>query len=120
MNDEIKEILDNFKKYEARYKLHNETQFIITHREIQILLDYITNLQQENENTKEKAKNYLDIYEEMFDYKSRCEKANNQLKIIMQIIKEQPTRNIEDDEWLENRLIGVVNILQNGSENNED
>ena len=53
------------------------------------------------------------------DYKSRCEKANNQLKIIMQIIKEQPTRNIEDDEWLENRLIGIVNILQNGSEENE-
>ena len=50
------------------------------------------------------------------DYKSRCEKADNQLKIIMQIIKEQPTRNVEDDEWIENRLIGVVNILQNGSD----
>lgn len=49
MQEEIKEILDNFEKYEARYKLHNETQFIITHREIQILLDYITNIQEENE-----------------------------------------------------------------------
>lgn len=46
MNDEIKEILDNFEKYEARYKLNNETQFIITHREIQMLLDYVTNLQE--------------------------------------------------------------------------
>lgn len=57
-----------------------------------------------------------DIELELIDYKSRLEKANNQLKIIMQIIKEQPTRNIEDDEWLENRLIGVTNILQNGSD----
>ena len=57
--------------------------------------------------------------EQLEDYKSRCEKADNQLKIIMQIIKERPTRNIEDDEWLENRLIGVVNILQNGSDTSE-
>lgn len=57
---------------------------------------------------------YRELYD---DYKSRCEKANNQLKIIMQIIKEQPTRDVEDDEWIENRLISVVNILQNGSEN---
>ena len=53
------------------------------------------------------------------DYKSRCEKANNQLKIIMQILKEQPNRSIKDDEWLENRLIAVANILQNGSDDNE-
>ena len=57
--------------------------------------------------------------EQLEDYKSRCEKADNQLKIIMQILKEQPTRNVEDDEWIENRLISVVNILQNGSEKNE-
>ena len=119
MNNEIKEILIQLEYFiEENYKYYND--FELNKNQIKQLLDYITNLQQENENTKEKAKNYLDIYEEMFDYKSRCEKANNQLKIIMQIIKEQPTRNIEDDEWLENRLIGVVNILQNGSENNED
>ena len=62
------------------------------------------------------SRKYDSIYQEKEDYKSRCEKADNQLKIIMQIIKEQPTRNVEDDEWLENRLIGVVNILQ--GENN--
>lgn len=52
--------------------------------------------------------------EQLEDYKSRCEKADNQLKIIMQILKEQPNRRIEDDEWLENRLIGVEYILKNG------
>lgn len=60
--DGIKEILDNFEKYEARYKLHNETQFIITHREIQMLLDYITNLQEELNNQIEIANNrYVEI-----------------------------------------------------------
>ena len=53
MNNGIKEILDNFEKYEVRYKLQNETQFVITHREIQILLDYITNLQQIEQDHKQ-------------------------------------------------------------------
>lgn len=46
MKDEIKEILDNFKNYEDSYKKCNETQFIIFYRDIHLLLDYITNLQQ--------------------------------------------------------------------------
>lgn len=61
MNEEIKEILDNFKKYEARYKLYNETQFIITHREIIILLDYITNLQKQLEAYENMRKEMLEI-----------------------------------------------------------
>ena len=36
----------------------------------------------------------------------------NQLKIIKGILKEQPTRNIEDDEWLEDRLNGLEAILK--------
>ncbi len=74
MNDEIKEILDNFKKYEARYKLHNETQFIITHREIEPLLDYITNLQQENK-IKDTNWESLKYYLEKLYYKDYIEEA---------------------------------------------
>ena len=66
----IKEILDNFEKYETRYRLHNETQFIITHREIQILLDYITNLQEENKQLKELCDKYEEeIIEEPQEHK---------------------------------------------------
>ena len=54
MKDEIKEILDNFKIYEDRYRKFNETQFIIFYRDIHLLLDYITNLQQENKQLKDK------------------------------------------------------------------
>lgn len=85
----------------------------------------INNLQQENERLKLEYKTQKDINQkllsmdikhnrELKDYKLRCEKADNQLKIIMQILKEQPNRSIKDDEWLENRLIGVEYILKNG------
>lgn len=90
-------------------------------------VEYTNKIAEENERLKELNENAskvcmaehrygVDKAEEARDYKFRCEKANNQLKIIMQIIKEQPARNVEDDEWIENRLIGIVNILQNGSD----
>ena len=95
MNNEIKEILDNFKDYEDRYKKCNETRFIIFYRDIYLLLDYITKLQEENERLKEienfkfslrkdetktppiVTKNYKNEYE---DYKSRNEKAIEYIK----------------------------------------
>ena len=117
MNNEIKEILRNCEKAINEASSYNDTT--------DKLLDYITNLQQENERLKLEYKSQKDINQkllsmdikhnrELKDYKSRCEKADNQLKIIMQILKEQPNRSIKDDEWLENRLIGVEYILKNG------
>lgn len=78
MKDEIKEILDNFKIYEDRYKKCNETQFIIFYRDIRLLLDYITNLQdtlidkQEcinayDEIIKHRDKEITDLQKEMLD-----------------------------------------------------
>ncbi len=93
MNNEIREILDNFKNYEERYKLHNETQFIIMYREIQILLDYITNLQGEKE-----------------DYKSRCENAYEELTYM------SSSDYVEDYDIKQNCWIKLSNILQNGSD----
>ena len=81
MSEEIKEILDNFEKYEARYRLRNETQFIITHREIQILSDYITNLQEENEQLKE----LCDKYEE--EHKTTFEEWKKDINIIDELEK---------------------------------
>lgn len=105
MNDGIKKILDNFKDYELRYKQCNENQFIIFYRDIHLLLDYITNLQQENERLKQdyiNVKNYIvlrkvdsevqdkatlynieleNINKKRYeDYKSRIEKAVEYMK----------------------------------------
>ena len=135
MNNEIKEILDRIETASEIFDC------LLKPEECTELLDYITNLQQEKDNLyldntmlklekdiykqgyeelKEIIGNYVNVVlhdrKVIDDYKSRCEKADNQLKIIMQILKEQPNRSIKDDEWLENRLIGVVNILQNGSD----
>lgn len=152
MNNEIKEILNKLQKC----KDDDEDILLIKQYGATLILNYITNLQQEIEKLNDDKRGMLvqlykandekdkikqenkrlkelvdadnesyDIQEtiinrqksellEQEDYKSRCEKADNQLKIIMQILKEQPNRRIEDDEWLENRLIGVEYILKNG------
>lgn len=70
MNKEIKEILDNIKnKYEDYY-----VQDIVSGNNLKQLLDYITNLQQENEQLKEKIKDadefcdrYMAVKLELFD-----------------------------------------------------
>lgn len=133
MNDEIKEILRKTDIDAVSFGViinyitnlqTIEQQYSAILSENAELENKITNLQQENQEMKTNTIPTLehnidalvDEVDELEDYKSRCEKANNQLKIIMQIIKEQPTRNVEDDEWIENRLIGVVNILQNGND----
>lgn len=85
MNEEIKEILDNFKKYEARYKLYNETQFIITHREIIILLDYITNLQKQLEAYENMRKEAIEYTKSHFKEMVADEEAQILLNILNKV-----------------------------------
>lgn len=112
MNDEIKEILDYMKK-ESNYK-H------LSFNASKLLLDYITNLQQENE-----------------DYKSKVEKAINNCKKSIEAINTKLENNKEPFEVVDGKIIylndyqvarlkairmkckELLNILQNGSENNE-
>ncbi len=131
MNDEIKEIIDCLElavdsesyKILLNYitNLQQEIEKLNDDKRGMLVQLYKANdekdkIKQENERLKENNSNMQEemarIWEKCDDYKSRCEKANNQLKIIMQILKEQPNRSIKDDEWIENRLIGVVNILK--------
>ena len=117
MNDEIKEILDAWrnKKYILAYTFNYDS----AREQNNKLLDYITNLQQDNERLKEENNNkamndyahaideswYRELYE---DYKSRCEKA-------IEYIKE----NQDMSEWIHIPGWELLNILQNGSEDNE-
>ena len=112
MNDEIKEILHLLKRCdntylkiensngEKEYEYHQVNDLRLDGYHSQLLLDYITNLQEENERLKTKlnCKEYFsatmpedtefviltkenydrqekDIQLELIDYKSRCEKA---------------------------------------------
>ena len=76
MNEEIKEILDKLQEISNYAVIYN---IKINSDEAKILLDYITNLQQEKEDYKERfnlmAKFRNKALERELIYKSKCEKA---------------------------------------------
>ena len=81
MNDDIKKILDKCKR-----QIKNDLDYRMSPYQLKQLLDYITNLQQENEKLKDIIEHKpffdftTDIYDELEDYKSRCEKAVEYIK----------------------------------------
>ena len=95
MKDEIKEILDRINNYPEKLYCLNEN-------EKHLLLDYITNLQEENERLKEL--NVCVGCNNNPDYKSRNEKAKSLTNRTIEIIKQQPSGN---DEWILERLNGI-------------
>lgn len=108
MTEEIKEIIDYLIDEECTRRIK-----CITIEESKQLLDYITNLQQENETLKAK----LEIgktcgFCPYYDYKSRCEGTINLIDRTIEIIKQQPTK---DDSWILSRLYGFKYSL-NGSD----
>ncbi len=77
MNDEIKEILDKCKR-----QIKNDLDYRVSPYQLKQLLDYITNLQQENEKLLSEnivIKSVRNMVDETI-YKSRCEKAVGYLK----------------------------------------
>jgi len=85
MNDDIKEILRTLKAKSTIYEycLKENISYNDESYEAHLLLDYITNLQQENEKNiemlndiiKEQDGKLTNLQQEKEDYKSRCEKA---------------------------------------------
>lgn len=111
MNDEIKRILNDLDKI-AKGEYYPED--LLTYKECQLLLDYITNLQEENEELKIKndilefrmkqndrmviCERYR-ILKQRDDYKQRIDKA---IKIIQNDTTLNPTRQRD-------RLINILN-----------
>ena len=102
MNDEIKEILEMLQKYGST----ND----------KVLLDYITNLQQENEELNKNQRYYKNgvfsleydketLSDMVDDYKSRCKKAVEYIKEHQDMV-----------EWIHIPGWELLNILQSGSE----
>lgn len=128
MNDEIKEILD-YLKNNTFIPDETKRKYKILHKdETKRLLDYITNLQQENEYLKQqpcfeiehtdtfaykkwKCSEVMKQAEELEDYKSRCEKA-------IEYCKSYSCWEDEDGTFHETNLCidDLLNILQNGSD----
>ena len=121
MNDEIKEILEYWKFYinePSNYKLLN-----VHFDEIKKVLDYITNLQQENERLKDNAIHNDKVvdkarWNEMI-YKSRVEKA---VKYNYEL-QERYCHSALYDELVASKIYEItekeLNILQNGRNKGE-
>lgn len=121
MNDEIKEILRILKVKSKRYEycLNANISFSDESYEAHLLLDYITNLQQENENNQvqlrvvrkdykeymKRTVSYQDYLEEQLeDYKFRCEKASEYIERRRERVNPEKTIYVNGND--------LLNILQ--------
>ncbi|MBQ4031326.1 MAG: hypothetical protein II625_06195 [Bacilli bacterium] len=71
MNDEIKEILAYFEEYVKITDMH-DSEPMLNWKDLKIVLDYITNLQQEN---KKLSKQHLATIDKLIETQQRIEKA---------------------------------------------
>ena len=91
MNEEmIKELLEKLKQCDD---FHNRCDFLMEHSEITYMLDYITNLQQENKELKEKIDKAIKLIEDTYYSKNTTGidniiLSNNKLLKIREILKE--------------------------------
>ena len=124
MSDEVKEILDylkddNYFTESSEYEVSSYDLFKSLNRvQTDKLLDYITNLQEENERLKEnkltpdELANLLnqELIKQRDDYKSRCEKATKHIK--------EHTENIDRGKYYEDYVetYDLLNILNGGDE----
>ena len=90
MNNDIKEILEQLEWYRKIGKKDVfYPEYVLSNKKAFMLLDYINNLQEENERLKELCDKYEEEHNTTFnywkqlikeDYKSRCEKAIEYIK----------------------------------------
>lgn len=66
MNKEIKEILAYFEKYVKISDMH-DSEPMLNWKDLKIVLDYITNLQEENETLKEDLEVYKNLLNKKWD-----------------------------------------------------
>ena len=120
LKDEIKEILEALKPQDEEFTKAGikEYPLYLSRKQQDLLLDYITNLQEENEILKKSNENAskvclaehrygVDKAEEARDYKSRNEKANWWLKEMLKQAKSDETKAI---------INGTLELLLNGGD----
>ena len=123
MNKEIKEMLEQMKIIQETGKDKNGIKvdgFGLQQYDLKILLDYITNLQQENERLAEAYYNKQDEYNKLFNHLIN-DKPRERIKKAIEYINKCVSMQLESD-YLLNRTIlaqninNLLNILQNGSD----
>ena len=89
MSEMIKELLEKLKQCDD---FHNRCDFLMEHSEITYMLDYITNLLQENQRLKKQLEEYKLITIDYQDLEARNQKLK---KIINKAIKYIENNDIE-------------------------
>lgn len=122
MNDEIREILDILKKC----KDYDDEVYLIKQHGATLLLDYITNLQKENDyyfkKNNELSTLNTSLRNARDDYKSKVEKAVELIKNKLSFETYQHLKKLYDDIdnieeiWEDYEFEDLLNILQNGSD----
>ena len=135
MNEEIKEILEQLQKYLESQKYYEkgivsgsvlEEPLHLRYLKVKILLNYITNLQKENQNLKnqldfiDEQNKYIDKLEKMIkDYKSRNEKAIEWCECVVNAkytADKLPNGKTTDMGYCLDLAEPLLNILQGGDE----
>lgn len=115
MNDEIKIILNNFKKHlKENYKDYlngavNSTEYYISCGDIKILLDYITDLQVENDITESYEETCKEQHEEI-------EKSQQRIDNAIEYIEDNTYKCYETDYMDLTGIKELLNILNGGDE----
>ena len=119
MNDEIREILEHLKnEYWRNFPEDGIPYKVLYAEEVDSLLDYIINLQQENEELNKMCELYSkSLYcAELTDYKSRIEKAVDYIKEHIQKYDIDGSIGDFDEFDMLTKPNYLLNILQNGSD----
>ena len=106
--DYITNLQETLKKKQQRIKELLEETYS-ANQVVNELLD----IEEENKKLKEDIEDisvsHFSLFKQYEDYKSRNEKAVEDIDLVIELIKQQPT---EDDTWILNRLNGFKYLLQ--------
>ena len=84
MSEIIKELLEKLKQCDD---FHNRCDFLMEHSEITYMLDYITKLQQENQELKKQLEEYKRLGFEHLN--NKCNKLENQQKEFIEYLENE-------------------------------
>lgn len=111
MTEGIKEILDKLKyivdfpiiEHDASFNSDNveESVCLLISNECQLLLDYITNLQQENERLKEDIRQDK-VQFECFELAQECDNRQDKIDLLTNQLKDYKSRCEKAIEYIEN------------------
>ena len=125
MNNDIKEILNYMKQY-VENKYEHDSEPMLNYKDIQCVLDYITNLQEKNKRLKEdyeKEKYLVDKYtrqltDEYENTKNQCklkEDYKSRIDKVIEIIKKDRKKDydsLEKKAFYCNKTNKLLNILE--------